>query len=85
MSIMRKVFHFIKEVFSENGQPSSKRIVGGLGLLVVHVGWLYALKASGLSYEVVTLGEVLIITDGSLLGITSVSNAVKSFGKNKEE
>ena len=67
-----------RETFSaSNGHLSSKRILGGIVLLVCLGIVVAASIREGITDNVKSLTEVLIITSTALLGITSVTNIWK--------
>lgn len=74
---------FIKEIFSENGRGSSKRIVGAITYLFIlfFTGWLVVHEGGTPIVE--NLITTLIISASALLGISSVTNIFKN--KNNEK
>jgi len=52
--------NFWKDVFSENGHASSKRILGGLIIIAVVTGWCISLYHEGMSDNVTRLAEMLV-------------------------
>lgn len=67
-----------RETFSaSNGYLSSKRILGGIVLLVCLGVVVAEAIIEGVTDNIKSLLEVLIITSTSLLGITSVTNIWK--------
>lgn len=76
---------FIYLCFSENGQPSSKRVLGCLMILVI-LGLLIAFTAGeGCTDNVKDIIELVIITAGALLGISSVTSIWKGGSGTKVE
>lgn len=77
---MKTVKEFWREMFSENGVGSSKRLVGAISMLIALGSIIYLVVTEGCSNCVENLLEVLIITACSLLGLSSVTSIFK--GKN---
>ena len=70
---------FIKEMLSgANGVVSSKRIIGALTMLVVLGCTIYFAVHEGCTNQVENIIQTLIISACGLLGITSISGALKS-------
>lgn len=70
---------FIKEVFSgANGIASSKRIIGGLSMLVILGCTIYLVITEGCSENVENLLQTLIVTSCGLLGVSSVTSIWKN-------
>lgn len=69
---------FLREVFSENGIGSSKRIMGTLCLLVALGCIIHLTVTEGCTDCVEGLLQVLIITSCSLLGLSSVTSIFKN-------
>lgn len=69
---------FWREIFSENGIGSSKRIVGALAMLVALGCIIYLTINEGCTNCVEGLLQVLIITSCSLLGLSSVTSIWKN-------
>jgi hypothetical protein len=68
---------FIRLTFSENGEPSAKRVVGFLGYLVA-LGCIIALTIrDGGTVVVQDLIQTLLITSTSLLGLYSITSIWK--------
>ena len=76
------MIEYIKAVLSENGMPSSKRWIGLLIVVTVLIGWSYSVYANGMGEHETDLAEVLVITAGTLLGVTTVARA---FGKTSND
>ena len=68
---------FWREVFSENGIGSSKRIIGTLAMLIALGCTIYLTVTEGCTDCVEGLLQVLIITSCSLLGLSSVTGIFK--------
>lgn len=66
---------FWKDVFSENGHASSKRILGGLIIIAVVTGWCIGLYHEGMSDNITRLGETLVTVSCVLLGISKAADA----------
>ena len=75
---MKSSREFWREIFSENGIGSSKRIVGTLAMLVALGCIIYLTITEGCTNCVEGLLQVLIITSCSLLGLSSVTSIWKS-------
>jgi hypothetical protein len=70
---------FIKEMLSgSNGVVSSKRIIGALTMLVVLGCTIYFAVHEGCTNQVENILQTLIISACSLLGITSISGAIRN-------
>ena len=76
------MIEYIKAVLSENGMPSSKRWIGLLIVVTVLIGWSYSVYANGMGEHETDLAEVLVITAGTLLGVTTVARA---FSKSNDQ
>ena len=72
-------------MLSENGIASSKRVLGGICLLVVLAAWVYVIIKEGLTENAKDLAEMMIGTAGLLLGISSVTSIWKENKNNDEE
>ena len=68
-----KKHNFWREVFSENGGGSSKRIIGTLMIVVVMACTGYLTIKFGDSETVKSICETSIIVGASLLGLSSVT------------
>lgn len=75
--MMKSSREFWREIFSENGIGSSKRIVGTLSMLVALGCIVYLTITEGCTNCVEGLLQVLIITACSLLGLSSITNIFK--------
>jgi len=87
---MKTIKEFWREIFSEDGIGSSKRVVGALSMLVILFCITYLTITEGCTNCVEGLLQVLIITSCSLLGLSSVTsiwkkNKVSLFQENKKE
>jgi hypothetical protein len=71
---MRK---FFKEIFSENGRGSSKRIVGAIAYLVALFCVIWLTLHEGGTIVVEGLISTLIVSASALLGLTSIANIFK--------
>lgn len=69
---------FIKDIFSENGVGSSKRVVGAIAYLVVLICMIWLTITSGATQIVENLLTTLIISASALLGLSSVTNIFKN-------
>lgn len=65
------------EVFSEDGKPSSKRIVGGIMILCTQVCLVIEFALHGANSMVKDLFEVNLIIGASLLGISNITSIWK--------
>lgn len=75
---------FWRTVFSEQGRPSSKRVLGGLMILVC-LGLLVGFSVSeGCTDNVKDLIELILILASSLLGISSITGIWKNKGTSAE-
>jgi hypothetical protein len=75
---MKSSKEFWREIFSENGIGSSKRIVGTLSMLVALGCIIYLTITEGCTNCVEGLLQVLIITSCSLLGLSSITSIWKT-------
>lgn len=75
---MKTARQFWREMFSENGIGSSKRLVGSISMLVALGCIIYLTISEGCTNCVEGLLQVLIITACSLLGLSSVTSIWKS-------
>lgn len=64
---------FFIQVFSEDGVPSCKRIVGSFMIVVIMICTVLSIINSGMSIQVQSIIELEIITAGTLLGLSSVT------------
>lgn len=74
---MKTARQFWREMFSENGIGSSKRLVGSISMLVALGCIIYLTISEGCTNCVEGLLQVLIITACSLLGLSSVTSIWK--------
>lgn len=82
---MKKFVVFLREVFSEDGVGSSKRIFGGIGFLSVIIAVFVLVFREGATSHVSSLIEFLIVVSTSLLGLTSVVSVFKKKDEKKSE
>lgn len=76
---------FLRESLSENGIPSSKRVLACIIILVVMFCTAFGCVKEGITEIIKSLLEVEIIVAGSLLGVTTVTNGVTSIFQKKNE
>lgn len=76
-TFINKSLTFLKEAFSENGNPSSKRLLGGIIICVVMFCTTWSIMTTGMTDNNRSVIEIEIITAGALLGITSVTSIWK--------
>lgn len=75
-----------KEIFcASNGHLSSKRVLGAIVLLVCLGIVVFEACVEGITDNIKSLLEVLIITSTALLGITSITNIWKQGKTTKQE
>lgn len=79
---MRK---FLREVFSENGVGSSKRILGTLMLIVCLVCVVYLVFKEGGTSVVENILITTTAVGAGLLGLSSVTNIFKNKGNKNEQ
>ena len=79
---MRK---FLREVFSENGVGSSKRILGTLMLIVCLVCVVYLVFKEGGTKEVENILITTVAIGAGLLGLSSVTSIWKGRGNKNEQ
>lgn len=75
---MKTSREFLREIFSENGIGSSKRLVGFIAMIVALSCIGYLTISEGCTNCVEGLLQVLIITSCSLLGLSSVTSIFKN-------
>ena len=75
---MKPSRQFWREMLSENGNGSSKRLFGGIAILVALGCIIYLTVTEGCTDCVEGLLQVLIITSCSLLGLSSVTGIWKN-------
>lgn len=75
---MKPSRQFWREMLSENGNGSSKRLVGTIAMIVALGCIIYLTILEGCSPCVEGLLQVLIITSCSLLGLASVTSIWKN-------
>ena len=75
---MKPARQFWREMLSENGNGSSKRLFGGIAILVALGCIIYLTVTEGCTDCVEGLLQVLIITSCSLLGLSSVTGIWKN-------
>lgn len=75
---MKPSREFWREMLSENGNGSSKRLFGGIAILVSLGCIIYLTVTEGCTDCVEGLLQVLIITSCSLLGLSSVTGIWKN-------
>ena len=76
---------WIRKALEEDGQPSSKRWLGCIILLVSTIVWCYDVIETGFDDHNETFGEVLICCGAGLVGLGTIGNTIKSFSGKKEE
>ena len=76
----------LKEILSgESGHLSSKRVLGAIVLLTCLVCVVIQAAKEGVTDNITTLFEWLIVTSTTLLGITSVTSIWKNKSKSDEK
>lgn len=76
----------LKEILSgESGHLSSKRVLGAIVLLTCLICVVIQAAKEGVTDNITTLFEWLIITSTTLLGITSVTSIWKNKSKSDEK
>lgn len=75
---MKNFLHFLREAFSENGSPSSKRIIGGFMILVITLCTGWSVLTYGMTDNNKAVIEIEIISGCSLLGLSSVTSIWKN-------
>lgn len=83
--IYMKFKTFIRLAFSEKGRPSSKRIMGGLMMLVVIVVSAISVVKYGMTDNNKDVVMTEIITSSSLLGLTTLVNGFTKFESNRSQ
>lgn len=77
---MKSSRQFFREMLSENGVGSSKRLVGSIAMLIALGCIVYLTITEGCTNCVEGLLQVLIITSCSLLGLSSITSIWKTGG-----
>lgn len=77
---MKPSREFWREMLSENGNGSSKRLFGGISILTALGCIVYLTVTEGCTDCVEGLLQVLIITSCSLLGLSSITSVFKGGG-----
>lgn len=80
---MKTIFKFLKEAFSEQGRPSSRRILGGLLIVTCCFCIIFSLIKYGMNDNVSNTINVALISGVSLMGVTSVANILTKKGNNQ--
>lgn len=76
----------LKDILSgENGHLSSKRVLGAIVLLTCLICVVIQAAKEGVTDNITTLFEWLIVTSTTLLGITSVTSIWKNKSKSDEK
>ena len=75
---MKPSREFWREMLSENGNGSSKRLFGGIAILVALGCIIYLTVTEGCTDCVEGLLQVLIITSCSILGLSSITGIWKN-------
>lgn len=75
---MKPSREFWRDMLSENGNGSSKRLFGGIAILVALGCIIYLTVIEGCTDCVEGLLQVLIVTSCSLLGLSSVTSIFKN-------
>lgn len=76
---------FWKMVFSEQGRPSSKRVLGAF-MIMVCLGILIGFAATeGCTDNVKSLMDLVLVLSSSLLGISSITGIWKNKDNKKKE
>lgn len=75
---MKPTRQFYREMLSENGNGSAKRLFGGIALLTSLGCIIYLTITEGCTECVEGLLQVLIVTSCSLLGLSSVTSIFKN-------
>lgn len=76
----------LKEILSgESGHLSSKRVLGAIVLLTCLICVVIQAAKEGVTDNITTLFEWLIVTSTTLLGITSVTSIWKNKSKSDEK
>lgn len=77
MGVINKCFSYLGKAFSENGYPSSKRILAGLIIIVVLFCTTWSIIKYGMTDNNESIIQIEIITAGALLGVTSITSIWK--------
>lgn len=81
MEILNRLLHAIREIFSENGILSSKRIIATVIIFDVCSMWSKSVFNVGFGDNETAIAKLLIMVAGALLGLYSIS---KIFTKGKK-
>lgn len=76
---------FIREMFAENGNGSSKRLIGFICLMVVMFCTIHLTITSGACAIVENILQTITISACALLGVSSVTKIWSKNNKNKSD
>lgn len=76
---MKRFLDFMEKAFSDNGSPSSSRILGALSVITVLIGWLYVCIHSAV------VPDATASAGAAALGTApyAVNRATTAWGKDK--
>lgn len=76
---------FFREVMSENGEPSSKRIIGGIAYFVCLFCVVVLVLKEGGTVVVESLLQTILVTSSYLLGISNITDIWKGEKKTRRK
>lgn len=79
---MTKILGFIKAMLSEKGEPSCKRVVGTLMVIVVSTCVIIESAKRGITTNVENILQTMLVCACSLIGLYSVTNIFKKNDNN---
>lgn len=74
---MGKLFTFLRLAFSENGRPSSKRVLGGIIIIGVMFATIWSCCKEGMTENNKFIIETEIICATAMLGVSNITNIWK--------
>lgn len=74
---MSKLFTFLRLAFSENGRPSSKRVLGGVIIIGVMFATIWSCCKDGMTENNKFIIETEIICATAMLGVSNITNIWK--------
>ena len=75
--MLKNLFTFLRLAFSENGRPSSKRVLGGVIIIGVMFATIWSCCRDGMTDNNKHIIEVEIICATAMLGVSNITNIWK--------
>lgn len=85
MSKRKHNYQWLREIFSESGRLSSKRVIGSLLLFICMFCVVYLVIEEGGTQVVENLLQTTLIMSGALLGISSITRIWADKNKTPKE